>query len=342
MDILNIKKNHLLVSRAATGIFLVLDNRLEKGSKVLVPANLCYAAIYPIIYSGNTPLFCDVEYESGNISLNIVKKYIDDINAIIIPHMYGNPVQDIKEIVDECHKKNILVIEDCASSMGATIDDIPCGSFGDYIVFSTGYSKTLDVGGGGILLSNNSLEEIKDRYHHLNLKEKNLEEKEKLYSKLYREIRNGTKDYENKEWLDLNNNSHDLFIYLDKEYDDLIIKNILNIDEVVKKRNENLNLYNEQFKDNKVISKYKFNKESSPWRFCFFIDKRLKKDFVDYLLRNNVPISDWYPNVTPIFGDRISFRNIDKMEEKILNLPLLIDQKEIEHICCVMNSFELR
>jgi len=339
IDILNIKKKHLLVSRAATGIFLILDNRLKKGSKVLVPANLCYAAIYPIIYSDNIPVFCDVELNNGNISLDIVNDYLKDVDAIIIPHMYGNPVQDIKEIVEECHKNNILVIEDCASSMGASVSGKLCGSFGDYSVFSTGYAKTFDIGGGGILLSNNNIDDLKKKYVELDRKSLDLKEKEKEYSNLYRKIRNEEIDYHNKDWIELNNNSKNLFIYFDNSYDETISNNINQLNKIVSKRKENYSKYKKLI-NSKLVKEYVFNKGAAPWRYCFFIDKNIRKGFIDYLLQNNVPISDWYPNVTPIFGEKKKFCNVDLMEDEILNLPLLLNNEEISRICKIINNYK--
>ena len=139
------EKNMLITSRASSAIYLVLDSLKDKGN-VIVPANLCYAGIYPILYAGMTPVFCDVEQHSGNTNLDFFKKAVTSKTvAAIIPHMYGNPVKELPEIAEFCKENGILLIEDCASAMGAKAD-YPLGKVGDYTVYSTGYSKTLDLG----------------------------------------------------------------------------------------------------------------------------------------------------------------------------------------------------
>ena len=63
MEITNLRKNNLFVGRAATAIYLVL-NTLIKNKEVILPSNICYAAVYPVIYSGNKPIFVDVNKKS--------------------------------------------------------------------------------------------------------------------------------------------------------------------------------------------------------------------------------------------------------------------------------------
>lgn len=144
----------LVVSRAASAIYLVLSALRLPNKQVLVPANLCYAAIFPILYAGYEPVFCDVDVTSGNVTYESVAAALTpETGAMIVPHMYGNPVGDMPEIAQICRQSGILLIEDCASAMGAKSPGYPLGAMGDYTVYSTGYSKTLDLGYGGLLVS---------------------------------------------------------------------------------------------------------------------------------------------------------------------------------------------
>ena len=80
----------VIAGRGAVAIYLALKNISQYGKCVIVPANICYAAVFPIIYAGYTPLFCDVNPADGNVSLRIIKdSYNDSVAAAIIPHMYG-------------------------------------------------------------------------------------------------------------------------------------------------------------------------------------------------------------------------------------------------------------
>ena len=63
-----------------------------------------------------------------------------------------------------------------------------------------------------------------------------------------------------------------------------------------------------------------------------------KRKIINELLCDNVPVSDWYPVVTPIFGeDKNNYPNTYCIEQKILNFPLLIDDYEIQRICECIN-----
>jgi len=45
-------------------------------------------------------------------------------------HLFGQPA-DMGAIKDLCQRQNLKLIEDCAQSFGASIDDQQTGSFGD-------------------------------------------------------------------------------------------------------------------------------------------------------------------------------------------------------------------
>ena len=64
---------------------------------ILCPSNICYSIPFTIKHSGNSPLFFDVNKDSGNAdSLSIFEKVNDtnNVSAIILPHMFGNKLKD--------------------------------------------------------------------------------------------------------------------------------------------------------------------------------------------------------------------------------------------------------
>ena len=50
-------------------------------------------------------------------------------------HLFGQPV-DMPALITLCNKKNLLIVEDCAQSFGAHIDNKMTGSFADFGAFS--------------------------------------------------------------------------------------------------------------------------------------------------------------------------------------------------------------
>lgn len=342
INLLSVKKQYLLVGRGATAIWLALKSRGYTNKGVVVPANVCYAAVYPILLSGNYPVFCDVDVKSGNIALQNVKSvWADEVSAIIIPHMFGNPVADIVSICDFAHKNNALVIEDCASSMGAFTPDGMTGSFGDFVVYSTGHSKTIDIGNGGILCADEIGSKIIELYNNLPVYNEGISKDDAFFSKLYRLIRNQP----DTSWTPhiykaLSALSEKLFLYratdsLEKQ----ILQSLNALDEIVEQRKAELALYDELISPNEKIEKYQYSDGASPWRYNIFVSPDIIKDFIGFLLSNGIPVSDWYPNVTPLFFENKPFRNASLLEQRILNFPLLIGKEKIQDFCKVINSF---
>lgn len=342
-EILCMKKHHIVVSRAATGIYLILKSLGIEGKKILFPANICYAAIYPAVYAGNEPVFCDVDAESGNLTFAFIEEIVNKtsgIAALVLPHMYGNPVQEINEIKDFCAKQEILLIEDCASAMGASVNGKMTGSFGDYVIYSTGYAKTVEVGFGGIVASDHNLDEMEKMYRQLPMQSEQSEWNQEFFSKLYRLIRN-----EKKQTLapflyqGLYENVKDMYIYQIKpEKENQIRDALLRLEEEIRIHRENCRLYHQLIKENAYIRKYTFEEGAVPWRYNFFVLEN-RKEFIAYCLEKGLPISDWYPDVTELFGATEVFSNTRSMEEKIINFPLNIDKEKIQMICSTVNAF---
>lgn len=330
-----LKKNILVTGRGATAIYLVFKNERLENIDVLVPGNICYAAVYPIIFSGNNPIFCDVDSKSGNLSLSIIKENItNNTKAILIPHMYGNTVDDLDEIKRECERRDIILIEDCASSFGGFSNKYGMvGKIGDYVIHSFGYSKIIDLGNGGILTSNKDLDIAKSYLNELPYFAEDIYNKDKEVSRLYRKVRNKIESYERIKEIDF----RELLLY---KLDDHVLLDKLS-DEVICKALEihknNYNLY-----DNLIdisFKRYQYNDGSIPWRFSLILNDKEKNSIINRLLNSNLPVSDWYPNVTQFFlSDKKPLKNVDDMEKAIINLPLDIERSLIEKICYTINE----
>ena len=96
-----------------------------------------------------------------NISLSATKKALTKKTAaIIIPHMFGHPVEDM----DDFLALGPPVIEDCAQSLGATYGGRMTGSWGAAAMFSFYATKVITTGQGGMVASRNEkiLEVVRD------------------------------------------------------------------------------------------------------------------------------------------------------------------------------------
>lgn len=142
---------------------------LEKGSEILLQAFTCNAAANPIIWSGLSPIYVDVNEETFNIDAKDLKLKIGPKSkAVIVQHTFGIPA-DMDEILKICKENNLILIEDCAHSLGAAYKSKKVGTFGKISYFSFSRDKVISsVYGGMVATDDPSLAEkirkIQDKY----------------------------------------------------------------------------------------------------------------------------------------------------------------------------------
>lgn len=152
---------------AALHLSLIALN-IKEGDEVILPSYTCDALLNAVLYLNAQPKIVDVEYETGNISPDEVKKNITArTKAIIVPHSFGFPAR-----IDQIVSFGIPVIEDCAVSIGAKYKNKNVGSFGLISVCSFYATKMLTTGEGGMILTDDEgiaavVRELRDYTGHL-------------------------------------------------------------------------------------------------------------------------------------------------------------------------------
>jgi dTDP-4-amino-4,6-dideoxygalactose transaminase len=126
------------------------------GDEVIVTPRTFIASISCVVTAGATPVFADVDLESGNISAATIAPRITDKTRAVIPvHLAGWPA-DMQAILDLTKPLGIAVVEDCAQAHGATISGKSVGSFGDVGAWSFCQDKIMTTGGeGGMVTTDN-------------------------------------------------------------------------------------------------------------------------------------------------------------------------------------------
>jgi len=133
---------------------------LEKDSEVLLQAFTCNAAVNPIIWSKLKPVYVDVNEQTFNIDIEDLKKKIalpggsgQTPKAVMVQHTFGLPA-DIDEILEICKENNLILIEDCAHSLGAEYRGKKVGTFGKTAFFSFSRDKVISSVYGGMAVTN--------------------------------------------------------------------------------------------------------------------------------------------------------------------------------------------
>lgn len=150
------KKFGLALSNGTVALELALRAlEVGHGDEVIVASRSYVASASCVLIVGATPIFADVDLESGNISAATIEPLITAKTKAIIPVHVGGLPCDMPAIMALAKRYQIKVIEDCAQAHGASIENIPVGGWGDAAIFSFCQDKIISTGGeGGLLVLN--------------------------------------------------------------------------------------------------------------------------------------------------------------------------------------------
>jgi len=151
------KKFGLMVNSGSSALTLALKVMdFKKDSEVITPCLNFGTAVSSIMLSNLKPIFVDCEIETLQINISkIEEKITKKTKALLIPNLIGN-VPDWKKIRKLANKYKLMVIEDSADTLGATISNKPSGRFSDISITSFYGSHIIScAGNGGMLLTNN-------------------------------------------------------------------------------------------------------------------------------------------------------------------------------------------
>ena len=128
------------------------------GDEVVVTPRTFIASISCVVNAGATPVFADVEAESGNISAQTIAKVLTPrTKAVICVHLAGWPC-DMDPIMALADRHNFMVIEDCAQAHGTMYKGQMVGSIGHIGAWSFCQDKIMTTGGeGGMVTTNDEL-----------------------------------------------------------------------------------------------------------------------------------------------------------------------------------------
>lgn len=123
--------------------------RFFRGRTVLVPAYVCSAVLYAVEWVGATPVFVDVEEDTGCADPErMAEQAGPETIAAVVAYLFGHPGQK-----DLPQHSNLVWIEDIAQAIGALRAGQPVGSQGHSAVCSFYATKVITTGSGGMVLT---------------------------------------------------------------------------------------------------------------------------------------------------------------------------------------------
>ena len=123
------------------------------GDEVISPSITYWASIVQVYTLGATVVFSDIDPDSLCIDPNDIEARITArTKAVVVVHYAGMPA-DMDAIMAIAEKYDLKVLEDCSHAHGALYKGKEVGTFGQASVFSLMTGKSLAIGEGGILLT---------------------------------------------------------------------------------------------------------------------------------------------------------------------------------------------
>jgi dTDP-4-amino-4,6-dideoxygalactose transaminase len=126
---------------------------VSSGDEVILPGYTCVMNVNPIKYVGARPVYVDIEPNTFNMNVNLLKEKITNKTKVIITqHTYGYPCE-MDDIMEIAQSSGIVVIEDCCLALGSKYKGKMVGTLGRAGYFSFQWNKPYTTGLGGMIIT---------------------------------------------------------------------------------------------------------------------------------------------------------------------------------------------
>jgi len=133
---------------------LMQEIGIKQGDHVVLQSSTCSVMVNAVLRIGAIPIYSDINDNTFSSSVDDIKKVITNKTKLIVSqHSFGIPC-DIEAISLFAKKRKVFLLEDCALTVGSSINGKICGNFGDAALFSTDHSKPINTISGGLIYTN--------------------------------------------------------------------------------------------------------------------------------------------------------------------------------------------
>lgn len=148
-------RRHALGVTSCTGAMHIalIALGIGPGDEVITTPMTFVATSLAILETGATPVFVDVEADTGNLDARRVESAITKRTRAILPvHLYGQmcDMRALREIAD---RHNLRIVEDSAHCVEGARDGIRPGDLSDAACFSFYATKSITCGEGGAVVT---------------------------------------------------------------------------------------------------------------------------------------------------------------------------------------------
>ena len=337
----NLKKisgsKYAVAANSATSCLILacLALGIKKNDLVWTSSNTFVSTANSAVHCGAIIDLIDIDLETGNISINALKKkllYAKKINnlpkVVITVHFGGQPT-DQEEIWKLSKKYKFKIIEDASHSIGAKHKGEKVGScrWSELTIMSFHPVKPITSGEGGVALTNKKKYAYKMQLLRTHGIEKNLN------TKITNQFGNW---YYEQRLLGFNFRLSDIHAALG-------ISQLKKLKYFNSKRKQIVKRYNLIFEGNKNIIPLKINKENFSSHHLYVIrivskKKNIRNNLIKFLKTKKVTLNvhyipvHYHPYYKKFKIDKNSLKNSEKYFHQALSLPLYVGLKKKDQI----------
>ena len=288
--------------RASIIIYNIIQ-AFEDDKIFILPANIC--SIVPSIFLKANKKFEFIDISNETLCLDFnetydrIKKEPQKYTGLLFSHTYGVEInvtdffRSIKKL-----KEEIFTIDDkclCIPNLNGILPP-----YTDLVLYSTGYSKIIEIGWGGYGLFND-VSSVEYKNYELEYNANDLNDLQNQF-RIALDQKKKFK-YKDSNWLGGTKNYNEFAKYKKEVYG--------KIDSVLKLKNQINNIYYQLPKEIVLNDKYNY------WRFNIIVKN--KQQLIKNIFRNGLFASSHYPSLAGIFDNhRAPFA--EKLHKSIINL----------------------
>ena len=150
------KRHGVMVNSGSSALYLATELlALPRGAEVVTPVLTFATTVAPLVRAGLVPSFVDVEPDTFNIDVAQIERAITPATrAIVVPSLIGN-LPDWDRIAEIARARGLVVVEDSADTLGATLRGTSTGTRSDISTTSFYGSHVINAAGNGGMLCMN-------------------------------------------------------------------------------------------------------------------------------------------------------------------------------------------
>lgn len=124
------------------------------GDEVIMPSFTFVTTANAVVGRGGRPAFVDIRGDTLCLDTELVEAAITPHTKAIVPVHYAGVGCDMETLAGLARAYDLLLIEDAAQGVGASVSGLPLGGIGHLGAFSFHETKNVSCGEGGALLVN--------------------------------------------------------------------------------------------------------------------------------------------------------------------------------------------